>query len=303
MQSSANPSGCTATLGTVSVTTTTASASPGCGVTGLSSSVWGVFKYAITDANSSPGTCSSYDNTAQITGGTPSNKVTVTVCNTNTGALTMGFWKNTNGQKIINAGASTSAICNSGAWLRLLDPFQDLSSTATCKQVASYVATTIGAATCGGSTCNPMLKAQMLATALDVYFSTLGLGGNQIGAYNGLGSKTPALGSVAIDLSHICAMVDGSSSSSCSGSYEDVRPEFGIANSCTGATVNTMLSYANYVSSVNGSPNGFAVSNSGGSKWYNQVKTPKQVYAKDGFDSVNNMVANIAPSGVCTSTF
>ncbi len=305
VQSSAypQPTGCNAILGTVSVTTTTPSTTPGCGVLSLKSPSWGIFTYSITDANSSAGTCSSYNNTAMITGGTSSNQVTVTVCNTGTGALTMGFWKNTNGAKIIDAGLSTGGVCNSGTWLRLLEPFQDLSATATCKQVASYVSTTIGAATCGGSTCNPMLKAQMLATALDVYFSDPTLGGNKIGAYNGLGSKTPALGSIAIDLSKVCSMVDGSSSSSCSSSNEDARYEFGIATSCTGATVNTMLNYANYLSSMNGSPNGSSVSNSGGSKWYNQVKNPKQVYAKDGFDTVNNQVANIASSGVCTSTF
>jgi hypothetical protein len=139
----------------------------------------------------------------------------------------MGFWKNTNGAKIINAGLSTSGVCNSGTWLRLLDPYKDLSPTATCKQVATYVSTVIGAATCGGSTCNPMLRAQMLATALDVYFSDPALGGNQIGAYNGLGSKQEALGGVAIDLSHLCNMTDGSSGSNCTG--VDARPEFGIA--------------------------------------------------------------------------
>lgn len=143
-------------------------------------------------------------------------------------------------------------------------------------------------ATCGGSTCNPMLKAQMLATALDVFFSTPGLGGNQIGAYNGLGAKTPMLGTVVINLSNLCSMIDGTSSSSCSGSYEDVRPEFGINGappaSCQAATVNTMLAYSDYLSLVNGSP----VSNSGGTTWYKQIKNPNQVYAKDGFDNVNN---------------
>ncbi len=92
VQDSANPSGCTATLGTVTAVTsgTTVSTSPGCGVTSLSSSSWGVFKYSITDANSSPGTCTSYNNTA-MDGGSSSDPVTVTVCNTNTGALAMDF--------------------------------------------------------------------------------------------------------------------------------------------------------------------------------------------------------------------
>ena len=302
IQSSAHPTGCLATLGTVSVTTTTPSATPGCGVTSLATPSWGVFTYSITDSNASPGTCSSYDNTAQITGGSSSNTVTVTACNIGTGALTMGFWKNSNGAKIINAGLSTSGVCNSGTWLRLLNPYKDLSPTATCKQVTTYVSTVIGAATCGGSTCNPMLRAQMLATALDVYFSDPALGGNQIGAYNGLGSKQEALGGVAIDLSHLCNMTDGSSGSSCTGVYEDARPEFGIAGApCLGTTVSQMLGYANYSSGANGSP--VATANTGAS-WYNQNKA-KQVFAKDGFDNTNNQIANIVPPGpgVCSPTF
>jgi hypothetical protein len=297
-----NPSGCNATLGTVTAVTTgtTVSTTPGCGITGLTSPSWGVFKYSITDANASPGTCASFTDTASD-GGSSSNPVTVTVCNTNTGALTMGFWKNTNGQKIINGSGPKTGTCTITPWLRQFNPFADMSASATCSQVASYVNTVLSAATCGGSTCNPMLKAQMLATALDVYFSTPGLGGNQIGAFNGLGSKTPPLGAVAIDLSHVCAMVDGSSSSSCSGSFEDARPVFGIANTCQGATVNTMLAYSDFGSSVNGSP----VSNVGGKLWYTIPSPnykPKQVVAKDAFDSTNNTVANIATGTVCSST-
>ncbi len=50
---------------------------------------------------------------------------------------------------------------------------------------------------------NAMLKAQMLATALDVYFSDPALGGNKIGA--------PApIGGFAIDLTMICRMIDSS---------------------------------------------------------------------------------------------
>jgi hypothetical protein len=149
-----------------------------------------------------------------------------------------------------------------------------------------------------GGTCNLMLRAQMLATALDVYFSTPGLGGNQIGAYNGLGTKTPALGGIAVDLSHICNMIDGTSGSSCSGTYEDSRPEFGIVTPCLGTTVGQMLSYSNFLSSVNGSPVATATT---GANWYLQNKT-KQVFAKDGFDNFNNQIVNIAPTS-CGPTF
>jgi hypothetical protein len=94
-------------------------------------------------------------------------------------------------------------------------------------------------------------------------------------------------------------MVDGSSSSTCSSSYEDARPEFGIANttSCKGATVFTMLAYSNYASGANGNP----VSNVGGTAWYLQIKG-RQVFAKDAFDATNNQVSALTNS-TCASSF
>jgi hypothetical protein len=303
----ANPAGCTATLGTVNATTTTVNPTPTCGITHLASPSWGVFTYSITDPNSSPGTCTTYTDTAAITGGPSSNTVTVTVCNTGTGALTMGFWKNSNGQKIITGFCGGTSGTSLDMFLRQFNPFQDLSAAATCKQDASYVATVIGAATCGGSTCNPMLRAQMLATALDVYFSTPSLGGNQIGAFNGLGNKTPALGGIAIDLSKICGDGDGGGGGSCP---EDARPVFGICTGtgtpvpgCSsgflGTTVIDMLFYSDFMSSVNGNP---VATPTTGASWYLQLKG-KQVLAKDVFDAINNQNAPIAPSGVTLSSF
>jgi hypothetical protein len=193
--------------------------------------------------------CQTVDNTATIV--ETSQTASKSVQNCNSGALTMGFWKNTNGQKIITGGASTGGVCNSGTWLRQYAPFQDLSSTATCAQVATYVSNVISAATCSGTTqpCNAMLKAQMLATALDVYFSDPALGGNKISA--------PApIGGVKIDLT--------SSSSAFGGA--------------TSRTVSQMLTDA------------ASQSNVGGSTWYGNVKAT-QVLAKDAFDAINNQVA------------
>ena len=122
--------------------------------------------------------CKTYTNTATIveTGQTASQ--TVTVCGPEkTGALTMGFWQNKTGQGIISGGAATSSVCNSGTYLRNYLPYQDLSATATCANVATYVYNIIKLASSAGDSMNPMLKAQMLATALDVYFSDPALGG------------------------------------------------------------------------------------------------------------------------------
>jgi hypothetical protein len=122
-----------------------------------------------------------------------------------------------------------------------------------------------------------MLRAQMLATALDVYFSDPALGGNKIGAFNGLGSQQQPIGGVTIDLTQICQMIDGSSSASCSGAYESVSSAFGGATSMTALA---MLGYQN-----TSDPTADA-----GASWYGQVKA-SQVLAKDAFDAINNGVA------------
>jgi len=181
----------------------------------------------------------------------------------------MGYWQNKNGQAIITGGASTGGVCNSGTWLRFYAPFQDLSATANCAAVATYVTNIIKAANASGAAMNAMLKAQTLATALDVYFSDPALGGNKISA--------PApVGGVIIDLTKICKMIDSSSGTgNCSGSYENVSSAFGGA---TSLTVSQMLSYA------------ASQSNVGGSTWYGQVKAT-QGLAKDAFDAINNQVA------------
>jgi hypothetical protein len=212
------------------------------------------FTYSHT-VNVPTSNCVTYPNTATVVETGQTASASVEVCGpAKTGALTMGYWQNKNGQGIITNQAKTGP-CPSAAWLTQYAPFQDLSSTATCSQVAAYVTTVIKAATCGGSTCNAMLKAQMLATALDVYFSDPALGGNQIGA--------PApIGGVKIDLTNI-------------GTFENVSSAFGGA---TSLTVSQMLAYA------------ASQSNAGGSTWYSNVKAT-QVLAKDAFDAINNQVA------------
>jgi hypothetical protein len=210
--------------------------------------------------------CLSYDNTAKFTTTDTetmgSASQTVTVCGPlKTGALTMGFWQNKNGQGIIT-GQSKTGVCASGTWLRQYAPFQDLSATATCAQVATYVTNVIKAANASGAAMNVMLKAQMLSTALDVYFSDPALGGNKIGAAS-------PIGGIAIDLTKVCA-----NPLACS-SYINASPAFGGA---TSMTVSQILSYAS------------SQSNAGGTVWYGQVKATQEK-AKDTFDAINNEVA------------
>jgi hypothetical protein len=243
------------------------------GTVGLNDSNPPPFTYDLTFQVPANG-CQSHNNTAifttNTTGTTGSASQSVQVCGpAKTGALTIGYWQNKNGQSIITNGASTAGVCNSGTWLRQYAPFQDLSSTATCSQVAAYFVTVFKAANASGASMNAMLKAQSLATALDVYFSDPALGGNKISA--------PApVGGVGIDLTQICKMIDGSGgTATCSGVYENVGPAFGGA---TSLTVSQMLSYA------------AGQSNAGGSAWYGQVKATQQL-AKDAFDAINNQVA------------
>ena len=98
---------------------------------------------------------------------------------------------------------------------------------------------------------NAMLKGQMLATALDVYFSTPGLGGNQIGAPG-------PIGSAVVDLTNVGG--------------KNVSAAF---NNQTSMTVDEMLAWASNQSNV------------GGSVWYGQVKTTQEM-AKNAFDAINN---------------
>jgi hypothetical protein len=226
--------------------------------------------------------CVKYTNTA-ATGTGPTSSQTVEVCGpAKTGALTMGFWQNKNGQGNIQkySGTNCQAL---RTWLNQFHPFSDLTAT-TCGSspslgatsatgVVGYVYNVIKAATCTSTskTCNSMLKAQMLATALDVYFSDPGLGGNRIGA-------TGPLGGVEIDLTKICHMIDGSGgTATCSGSYEDVSSAFGAAKKMT---VMNMLLYQNTADPAVDA----------GAVWYGQVKAT-QVLAKDAFDAINNQLA------------
>jgi len=188
----------------------------------------------------------------------------------NTGALTMGFWQNKNGQNIITSYCAPAGHTSLCAFLRGYAPFQDLSASANCTAVASYVTTIIKAANASGAAMNAMLKAQMLATALDVYFSDPALGGVKITAPSG------PIGNVSIDLQAICKMIDSTAgTATCSGSYQNVGAAFGGA---TCLSVSQLLTYA------------ASQSNAGGSAWYGQVKATQEM-AKNTFDAINNGVA------------
>ena len=127
-----------------------------------------------------------------------------------------------------------------------------------------------------------MLRAQVLATALNVYFSAPTTDTTDCGAVACGGKKIAAplgpIGAISIDLTNICKMIDGTGgTATCSGTYENVSAEFGNA---TCLTVLGMLQYQNTANPLADH----------GAVWYNNDKT-KQVPAKDAFDATNNQVA------------
>jgi hypothetical protein len=209
------------------------------------------------------------------------------------GGKTIGFWRNKNGQAIITnycLGGTSSASDDLTTYLRQFKPYQNLSPTATCSQVATYVTNIINAATKNKindpSNMNAMLRAQMLATALNVYFSDPALGGNRIGA-------AVPIGGLVIDLTNICKMIDSSSGTAVCTGTEDGRPAF---NGQSSMTVSQMLTWAaSQAASAGGAdglPGGTGVNadNPSCNPWYGQNKT-LQGLAKDAFDSINNSVA------------
>jgi hypothetical protein len=209
--------------------------------------------------------CVLYANTVGIDGSKLTTTVEVKACGpAKTGGLTMGFWQNKNGQAIITGSASTSGVCNLATWLRQYAPFQDLSATAKCSAAGSYVTSVIKAANASGASMNAMLKAQMLASALDVYFSDPALGGNKINAPR-------PLGGVQILLTNVCKPTGAGCG--------DSSPAFGGAASLS---VSQLLAYAAGQSSA------------GGSLWYGNDKAIQEL-AKNTFDAINNQVAFADP--------
>jgi hypothetical protein len=195
---------------------------------------------------------------------------TAAVTNCNSGAHTIGFWQNKNGQGIIAADGSTEGACDVGAWLRGFAPFEDLNDGAACgsvvatntkgnsvitTDVTNYVFSVIKVASAKGASMNAMLKAQMLATALNVYFSDPELGGSV------LPDATLPIGGLSIDLTNIRG--------------QDYSGFWGADSK----TIRQLLDDA------------AAASNSGGNVWYGQTKSDQEK-AKSTFDAINNEDVN-----------
>lgn len=111
--------------------------------------------------------CVTHTNTVVITDG-GSDTVTVTVCRTNTGGFTIGYWHNKNGQnRIKNNG--TLLCSNLSAYSNVLT----LPNPCNGTSLAAYDLTVFNAANSSGDGI-AMFRAQFLGTALNASFNNVG---------------------------------------------------------------------------------------------------------------------------------
>jgi hypothetical protein len=248
--------------------------------------------------------CLSYDNTAKFTttdnGVTGSAGQTVTVCGpAKTGALTIGFWKTTNGQSLIGtycqASGGTTALGSYLATLGAEDqgPFKDAGSVTTCANLKTYVYNILNGAT--ATDMNKMLKAQMLGTALDVWFSGPGWTSTKIGS-----AKPPSnflshnsLGNFKMDTTAVCPMVDNlnTGSATCKNNTPSTDAVAAGAVPSSPMKMQDILDFAATWTTDGGA----FIQNSSPNAWYGQPSTgsyrTKQEILKNIFDQFNNQLA------------
>ncbi len=231
--------------------------------------------------------CLSYDNTATFTandsGATGSASQTVKVCGpAKTGALTIGFWKTTNGQNLVKTYCNNGAN-NLGTYLASLGggsgPFSG--APTNCTSLKTYVYNILNGAT--ASNMNSMLKAQMLGTALDVWFSGPGYTSTQSG-----GVKPPSkflsnnnLGSFNMDTTAICPMVDNTTTGTAT-CLNNLPSTDAVASGAVASSPMSMQAILDFAAT---STYPF---NSG--VWYGGNRT-KQEILKNIFDQFNNQLA------------
>ena len=234
--------------------------------------------------------CVSYDNTATFTTNdteaTGSDSETVTVCGpARTGALTIGFWKTTNGQGLIKTYCQNPALAN---YLKGLGggsgPFSNAPTT-SCNDLANYVSGILTSAS--ATDMNKMLKAQMLGSALDVWFSGPGWTSTKIG-----GVKPPSnflshnnLGSFNMDTTAVCPMVDSTST----GTATCLNSTPSTDAVASGAVPSSPMSMQAILDFAATTPSPFNGSTSA-SVWYGGNRT-KQEILKNIFDQFNNQLA------------
>jgi hypothetical protein len=235
--------------------------------------------------------CANYDNTATESTDGNYSSVRVTVCGpANNSALTIGFWKGPNGNSLIQNYCAPVGKTSLASYLSSLGggsgPFADAAGK-TCGQLVTYVNNVIKAAS--ATNMNVMLKAQMLATALDVYFSDPNLGYKTTSLNK---TKPPStfltqgsLGLFTMDLTAVCPMVDNtiSGSASCKNSTPSTN---GFASGAVPQASMTIQAILNFASTTPSPFNGSTAN----SVWYGGNRTLEEVL-KNIFDQINNNAA------------
>jgi hypothetical protein len=237
--------------------------------------------------------CHDFTNTASSTSVTADDDdtVTVTVCGPEqTSALTIGFWKNTNGQNLIktyscpSGGKPSLAAYLAGLGPTDQGPFSNATGCGTT--MANYVTNILKGA--NATNMNVMLKAQMLGTALDVYFSDPAMGYttttiNKIkppSLFLTLGS----LGGFNMDLTAICPMIDNTTAgtATCKNNNPSTDGHASGAFNVDCLTVQQILDFESTLPPFNGSTSAPV--------WYAGNRTKEEV-AKNTFDQINNQDA------------
>ena len=232
--------------------------------------------------------CHSYNNTATFTtndtGATGSDSESVTVCGpADTGARTIGFWKNTNGQNLIRYYCNKNSY-NLGTYLQGLGaglgPFSN--APTGCATLKTYVFNILSGAS--ATNMNVMLKAQMLGTALDVWFTGPGWTSTKT---NGI--KPPSqffshnhLGTFEMDTTAICPMVDNLSTGS--ATCKNNTPSTDAVDA--GALPTSPMSMQEILDYASTTPWPFNGSTSN-SIWYGGDRTLQEIL-KNVFDQFNN---------------
>ena len=235
--------------------------------------------------------CQSYDNTATFTtndtGATGSASQTVTVCGpAKTGALTIGFWKTTNGQNLIKTYCNNGGN-NLGTYLAGLGdgsgPFSN--APTSCSSLATYVTNVLKGAS--ATNMNVMLKAQMMGTALDVWFSGPGwtsITVNKIKPPSNFLSHNN-LGTFKMDTTAVCPMVDNTTAgtATCKNNTPSTDAVKSYVVPLSPMTMQEILDYA----ATTPAPFNGSVSSS---NWFAGNKTKEEVL-KNIFDQFNNRLA------------
>jgi len=236
--------------------------------------------------------CHDYPNIAAITETGQTANASVRICGPgNEGGLTIGFWKGPNGNSLI---ANYCAQTNKTSLATFLSglgagsgPFAD--AAGNCSALVTYVNGILNGAS--ATNMNAMHKAQMLGTALDVYFTDATKGYSTVGTSSGKTQIKPPsaflpgtpIGGFNMDMTAICPMVDNTTT----GTATCLNTQPSTNAFASGAVPNAAMLIQvilNYAATTTSPFNGVTGS---GSIWYAGDRT-KQEILKNVFDQINN---------------